>query len=77
MPDLRHLPSAQWPLPIDVGRLTEDEVRKIEARCRTENVPLTVGGFTARIRGEVRSPTAGDRRAALVADDIEVLGPAR
>ena len=72
-----NLPSAQWPLPIDVGRLTEEAVRNVESRCRAENDPLTIGGCTARIRGEVLTLSLGDRRPNLVADAIEVLGPPR
>ena len=66
-----NLPSAQWPLPIDVSRLSQAAVRQITTSCAAENVALTIGGCTAHIRGEVTPPV--DRRPGLVADAIEVL----
>ena len=68
-----NLASAQWPLRVDVSRLSQDAVRQITMSCAAENVPLTIVGCTARIRGEVTAP-AGDRRPGIVADAIEVIG---
>jgi len=70
-----NLPSAQWPLRMDVSRLSQKTVRQITTSCTSDNDPLTTGGCTARIRGEVTPPV--DRRPGLIADTIEVLGPPR
>src|SRR4051794_30535452 len=67
------LPSAAAALPVEVSRLPDETVRRLRERCTAENEPLTVGGCTAQVRGEV-TPPASDGSPGLAADAIVVLG---